>query len=177
MFRNYQLQNVADMLKRLIENADRRSNAARRGKQAALQALQEFERSSWNPDAFETAVLDTGGHFALDGKRLTYAGDDVLTDAQAVLTRYYEVFPTARPKPERIDADAAATMTIAQAAKYLGVSRDTMKKYVYRDKVIHGTEINPRLRLFSADELDAYRPHMPKIGPPFKKTPENEGSR
>lgn len=171
-------QRTADELKRLIEAVGDRSNRGRAAKRRALHALQEFEAGVWNPRAFVQAVADTGERFSVEADHLVYAGNDVLADVQTVLAR----FATLLPQPKRrqlVDRDTLPTMTTAQAAEYLNVELDTMKKYVYRDKTVRGALVNPRLRMFSKVELDKFAENMPKVGPPFKpvKTPQNEGTK
>jgi hypothetical protein len=54
--------------------------------------------------------------------------------------------------------------TTAQAAEYLKLSPITIKRAV-RDKILKGDLLNPRMRVFTKDELDAYAAIERKPGP------------
>lgn len=58
--------------------------------------------------------------------------------------------------------------TTAQAADYLKVSPITIKRAV-RDKVLKGDLLNPRMRVFTKEELDSYAAVERKPGPKPKE--------
>jgi excisionase family DNA binding protein len=167
MFENYRLQNVADMLKKFVNDRPIKSGDERIAKRKAREAIAAFETGNWNNTAFEQANIATGNHvrFDDDGKPI-YVGDAVFDDVIAVLSHFAGLFPKPieQDEPTPTSPDEMYTLNTEEAAAYLGVAVVTMKKYVHGDHSIEGKLVTGNTRLFSKAELDRHKARLSEPG-------------
>jgi hypothetical protein len=150
-------QSVADMLKAQIERS-----ATNADRDAAVGALQRFERASWIPRAFEDAAASAPGDFVFDDQRLIYhPADNSAGEIAAVLERYLELIA-----PSESQVNVSDLFTTKQAAAYLDMSVDAIKTNVHRTKRLHPARQVGRSLLFTREELDRFqREEYHKPGP------------
>ena len=148
-------------------NADRlkyMTRGQKRGQRAFMDALQRFERCGWQPRTFADAAGDL---LATDGDEIQYQrGDErhMLVDVTEILERYLTAVgcvPAQYPDP----------MGIEDAAKYLGMMVDGVKRLVHRTGQIVPIKQGHTL-LFSKAMLDAYKADRRKAGRPKKAVEE-----
>lgn len=154
-------QRFADAVKRIVND----SRSTDRQKRDARRTINEFEKFSWAPDVMARAAEHlgiSGFYFDEDGD-LQYEDPDqaptlVGLVIETLLQRYMDAITLGVEMP---------TLTIKEAAIYLGVTVDAVKNYMYRRG--HGLRAVKRGHdlMFTKEALDNFqkpragRPRMP----------------
>lgn len=139
-------QPVADRLKMLIMAGETK------GRRAAMETLQRFERCGWQSRMFEDVAQ---GQLSIDENgAFSYSGENAVAGISDILTRYLEMAGCA-------EVEFPDPMGLTDAARYLGISVDKIKHNVHRTGLIMATKVGHDLR-FSKADLDAFKNLTPR---------------
>lgn len=136
-------QALADRLKPIIDTDTTDGAEGARLRRRAHALLTEFERAGWYPQAFDFGTPH--GAFAFAGDVLTFSGASGVNGVIDILARYLR-----QVEPRKLYSTDAA-------AKYVGVSIATFKRYVHQYDEIAGEMIGNSL-VFQRDTLDSFTP-------------------
>jgi excisionase family DNA binding protein len=143
-------QVISDQLKMFIQNARGKGLAER--KRTALVLQRRFERSSFSDGAFLQAMRESNPPFEIspidnDLRFLSWTDSAPVLDSLITFLTCYFKYSDGSAEPDK------EWLTTAEAAVYLGISVDTMKKYIHRDGILTGEQRGHQL-FFSQEELD-----------------------
>lgn len=142
------MQEFADMLKAPILDMPGIGKARRLD---ALRTIQKFENCRWHFDAMNEALntVDSGFEYP-DPVSLIGEGEDYLDNIERIYAEY----------SQHIDCESPPVLdeiyNMEEAAQYLGIAKDTMYKYVSRQKRIRGKKIG-RSMVFTRQQLDDFK--------------------
>lgn len=156
-------QRIADELKQIAER--RKRGRSSRLCIETLEAIQKLERAAWIPAAWQDAAPADPPK---DDQGLSCRAISARINRYLTLIASPEAPPAAVPTQPAFPAEKDL-FTVQEAAKYLNVSHDTIKRWVFRTGELAG-EMFGNTRLFRRADLDALgvRKANQRMGRPFK---------
>ena len=157
--------NTADQFKRIIHQLSGRNHTEHRDLYIqAMETLQAFEATPWIAEAFKQALAAQAEPIFRVTDGTVFVASNVEIDKQvemieALLATYVRLVNP--PVMESV-------YDMKEAAAYLGISDETFKTYVSREKRVHGTKKGGSL-LFTREQLDAFNRTRQKPGHPKAK--------
>ena|SRR5690348_3149778 len=153
-------QNLADIFKGFVLSAKTVDKAARI---APLRTIQELEKCGWSPRAMEDALSQVGIKLDETGLDFQRKGKEAFADIERAIEIYFNHVGYKRNPFSEI-------YNLEEAAEYLGIAKDTMYKYVIRQKRLVGRKYGTN-HLFSRQQLDEFKKTLQALNKPSYKQP------
>lgn len=154
-------QTIADCLKDMLHT---NTPAQRQTNQPAYAVLTQFERSSWNPYAFQAALDAVPGFTVVERGHFVHFAYEPPNEAAAaihrLLEKYLELTSQQTQLPGFFDVD--------EAARYLGMSRRAILHHYHVSKKLTG-QVWHRAIVFTKQNLDAFKNIPLKRGNPTSR--------